>query len=125
MPEGSLKEYPPPSKRLILGAVLRKVSPMVIRILAVPDSLLLHEFDALFRAVLSWDRRSDQFADGLLTSACRGRNASNRNWEKERPPRDFATVESIAEVPLPGRSKTIGIDGGYVRSGSQGKGISK
>ena len=28
---------------------------MVIRILAVPDSLLLHEFDAIFRAVLGWD----------------------------------------------------------------------
>ena len=44
-----------PFKRLILRAVLRKVSPMVIRILAVPDSLLLHEFDAVFRAVLNWD----------------------------------------------------------------------
>jgi len=32
---------------LILRAVLRNVSPMVIRILAVPDSLLLHEFEAL------------------------------------------------------------------------------
>ena len=28
---------------------------MVIRILAVPDSFLLHEFDAVFRAVLGWD----------------------------------------------------------------------
>ena len=28
---------------------------MAIRILAVPDSLLLHEFDAVFRAVLDWD----------------------------------------------------------------------
>ena len=28
---------------------------MVIRILAVPDSLLLPEFDAVFRAVLGWD----------------------------------------------------------------------
>ena len=28
---------------------------MVIRILAVPDSLLLHELDAVFRAVLGWD----------------------------------------------------------------------
>ena len=44
-----------PFKRLILRAVLRNVSPMVIRILALPDSLLLHEFDAVFRAVLGWD----------------------------------------------------------------------
>ena len=28
---------------------------MVIRILALPESLLLHEFDAVFRAVLGWD----------------------------------------------------------------------
>src|SRR5215467_12195458 len=45
----------PPFKRLIVRAVLRNVSPMVIRILAVPDSLLLHEFDVVFRAVLDWD----------------------------------------------------------------------
>jgi len=44
-----------PFKRLILRAVLRNVSPMVIRILAVPDSLLLNEFDAVFRAVLGWE----------------------------------------------------------------------
>ena len=42
-------------KRLILRAVLRNVSPMVIRILAVPDSLDLFEFDEVFRAVLGWD----------------------------------------------------------------------
>ena len=42
-------------KRLILRAVLRNVSPMVIRILAVPDSLDLFEFDEIFRAVLGWD----------------------------------------------------------------------
>jgi len=44
-----------PFKRLILRAVLRNVSPMVIRILAVPDWLLLHELDAVFRAVFGWD----------------------------------------------------------------------
>src|SRR5215813_8089123 len=44
-----------PFKRLILRTVLRNVSPMVIRILAVPDSLSLHEFDAAFCAVLGWD----------------------------------------------------------------------
>ena len=42
-------------KRLILRAVLCNVSPMVIRILAVPDSLDLFEFDEVFRAVLGWD----------------------------------------------------------------------
>src|SRR5215472_8512342 len=50
-----------PFKRLILRAVLRNVSPMVIRILAVPDSLLLHGFDAAFRAVLGWDNISFLF----------------------------------------------------------------
>jgi hypothetical protein len=44
-----------PFKRLILRAVLRKVSPMVIRVLALPDYLVLSEFDEVFRAVLGWD----------------------------------------------------------------------
>jgi hypothetical protein len=47
-----------PFKRLILRAVLRNVSPMVIRILAVPDSLLLHEFE--------WGSRDEL---GMLLSA--------------------------------------------------------
>jgi hypothetical protein len=44
-----------PFKRLILRAVLRNVSPMVIRVLAVPDSLDLSRFDEVFRAMLGWD----------------------------------------------------------------------
>jgi len=42
-------------KRLILRAVLRKVSPMVIRVLAVPDCLDLSSFDEVFRTLLGWD----------------------------------------------------------------------
>ena len=41
-------------KRLILRAVLRKVSPMVIRVLAVPDYVDLSSFDEVFRALLGW-----------------------------------------------------------------------
>src|ERR1039457_2338688 len=44
-----------PFKRLILRAVLRNVSPMVIRVIAVPDSLSLHELDEVFRSVLGWE----------------------------------------------------------------------
>jgi hypothetical protein len=44
-----------PFKRLILRAVLRNVSPMVIRVISVPDSLDLPDFDEVFRAVLGWD----------------------------------------------------------------------
>jgi hypothetical protein len=44
-----------PFKRLILRAVLRKVSPIVIRVLAVPDYLDLASFDEVFRTVLGWD----------------------------------------------------------------------
>jgi Plasmid pRiA4b ORF-3-like protein len=44
-----------PFKRLILRAVLRKVSPMVIRVLAVPDYLDLASFDEVFRTLLGWD----------------------------------------------------------------------
>jgi Plasmid pRiA4b ORF-3-like protein len=44
-----------PFKRLILRAVLRKVSPMVIRVLAVPDYLDLASFDEVFCTLLGWD----------------------------------------------------------------------
>src|ERR1017187_3931818 len=44
-----------PFKRLILRAVLRNVSPMVIRVIAVSDSLSLHELDEVFRSVLGWE----------------------------------------------------------------------
>jgi hypothetical protein len=42
-------------KRLILRAVLRPVSPMVIRLISVSDQLQLSDFHAIFRAVLGWD----------------------------------------------------------------------
>lgn len=42
-------------KRLVLRAVLRKVSPLVIRVLAVPDYLDLPSFDEVFRALLGWE----------------------------------------------------------------------
>jgi Plasmid pRiA4b ORF-3-like protein len=42
-------------KRLVLRAVLRKVSPMVIRVLAVPDYVDLASFDELFRTLLGWE----------------------------------------------------------------------
>src|SRR5437870_11512634 len=44
-----------PFKRLVLRAVLRKVSPMVIRVLAVPDYLDLSSFDEVFCTLLGWD----------------------------------------------------------------------
>src|SRR6516162_8709094 len=44
-----------PFKRLILRAVLRKLSPMVIRVLAVPDYLDLASFDEVFRNLLGRD----------------------------------------------------------------------
>src|SRR5215470_1017978 len=41
-------------KRLILRAVLRQVSPMVIRLVSVSDHLQLPDFDEVFRAILGW-----------------------------------------------------------------------
>src|SRR3954447_11570480 len=41
-------------KRLILRAVLRQVSPMVIRLVSVSDQLQLPEFHNIFRAILGW-----------------------------------------------------------------------
>src|SRR5215469_1840865 len=42
-------------KRLLLRAVLRDVYPMVIRLVAIPDTLYLTDFDDIFHAVLGWD----------------------------------------------------------------------
>jgi len=44
-----------PFKRLILRAVLHQVSPMVIRLISVPDHLELPKFHNVMRAVLGWD----------------------------------------------------------------------
>jgi hypothetical protein len=44
-----------PFKRLILRAVLRQVSPMVIRLLSVPDDMNFPEFHEVIRAILGWN----------------------------------------------------------------------
>ena len=46
---------PTPFNQLVLRAILHKVSPMVIRVLAVPDYLDLIGFDEVFRTMLGWD----------------------------------------------------------------------
>ena len=45
----------PSFKRLILRAVLRQVSPMVIRLVSVADMMPLHEFHDVFRTILGWN----------------------------------------------------------------------
>ena len=45
----------PSFKRLILRAVLRQVSPMVIRLVSVSDQMPLHEFHSVFRTILGWN----------------------------------------------------------------------
>src|SRR4051794_32525582 len=42
------------SKRLILRAVLRQVSPMVIRLISLSDQLEVPAFHDIFRAILGW-----------------------------------------------------------------------
>ena len=42
-------------KRLILRAVLRQVSPMVIRLFSVSDQMPLLEFHDVFRTILGWN----------------------------------------------------------------------
>ena len=42
-------------KRLILRAVLRQVSPMVIRLVSVSDHMPLLEFHDVFRTILGWN----------------------------------------------------------------------
>src|SRR5208282_1690319 len=45
-------------KRLILRAVLRQVSPMVIRLVSVADQMPLHEFHDVLRTILGWNGRA-------------------------------------------------------------------
>src|SRR5271165_5373050 len=45
----------PSFNRLILRAVLRQVSPMVIRLVSVADQMPLHEFHDVFRTILGWN----------------------------------------------------------------------
>src|ERR1700719_4411696 len=42
-------------KRLILRAVLRQVSPMVIRLVSVSDHMPLPELHDVFRTILGWN----------------------------------------------------------------------
>ena len=42
-------------KRLILRAVLRQVSPMVIRLVSVSDHMPFLEFHDVFRTILGWN----------------------------------------------------------------------
>ena len=44
-----------PFKRLILRVVLRQVSPMVIRLISVPEYLELPKFHNVMRAILGWN----------------------------------------------------------------------
>jgi len=43
-------------QRVILRAVLREVSPMVIRVLAVPDDTELADLHEMFQALMGWDQ---------------------------------------------------------------------
>ena len=43
-----------PTKRLVLRAVLNDVSPIVARVIAVPDHLEIHALHAVFLSLLGW-----------------------------------------------------------------------
>ena len=43
-----------PFQRVILRSVLREVSPMVIRVLAVPEDTELADLHEMFQALMGW-----------------------------------------------------------------------
>jgi len=49
----------PPVKRLVLRCVLKDVSPLVARVIAVPDDLDIRDLHDLFLAMLDWDYSPD------------------------------------------------------------------
>ena len=82
-----------PFKRLVLRAVLRNVSPMVIRVLAVPDSLDLRSFDEVFRSILGWEGLGYIFrVHGQEFNSFRRRTKSKQLREFQlRPQESFST----------------------------------
>ena len=78
-----------PFKRLVLRAVLRNVSPMVIRVLAVPDSLDLRSFDEVFRSILGWEGLGYIFrVHGQEFNSFRRRSKSKRLREFQLRPQE-------------------------------------
>jgi hypothetical protein len=75
-------------KRLILRAVLRDVYPMVIRLVAVPDSLDLSDFDDIFHAVLGWDSG--------IGYACRIQGQEFNSFQRKTDPRSSVTSDYMA-----------------------------
>ena len=76
-------------KRLILRAVLRQVSPMVIRLISVSDQLQLADFHDIFRAILGWNgnlgyiirihgQEFNSFAERLDPKLCTNSNCIGR-----------------------------------------------
>src|ERR1035441_6692953 len=84
-----------PFKQLILRAVLRNVSPMVIRVVAVSDSLSLHELDEVFRSVLDWENIGFIFhMQGLEFSSFRRATRSAPLRRSHRLPAHAETAEA-------------------------------
>jgi hypothetical protein len=71
----------PSFKRLILRAVLRQASPMVIRVVSVSDEMPLHEFHDVFRTILRWN--SDL---GLQSFVCTVRKLIASGGRRGRKP---------------------------------------
>jgi hypothetical protein len=78
-----------PFKRLLLRAVLRNVSPMVIRVLALPDYLDLPSFDGVFRTIPDWDGLGYIFCvHGQEFNSFRRRTKSKRLAEFQLRPQE-------------------------------------
>ena len=78
-----------PFKRLILRAVLRNVSPMVVRAMALPDDLDLPDLDAVFRTVLDWDGLGFRFpVHGQEFSSFRRATRSKKLRDSRLRPRE-------------------------------------
>ena len=49
----------PSFKRLILRAVLKDVSPIVARVLSIPDDMLVTDLHDVFLSILGWEYHPD------------------------------------------------------------------
>src|ERR1700680_3519505 len=125
---GNVGSCPPPSccDCLTLQVVLLKVSPLVARLISVPDDLSLEELHDVLQLVLGWSGQA--FYNFRIHGQEIGRRRHLRthlletaerieaDLGKEKPVFFDGSEQDWEAQPPPDGTMTVGIDGGFVRA---------
>jgi hypothetical protein len=125
---GNVGSCPPPSccDCLTLQVVLLKVSPLVARLISVPDDLSLEELHDVLQLVLGWSGQA--FYNFRIHGQEMGRRRHLRthlletaerieaDLGKEKPVFFDGSEQDWETQPPPDGTMTVGIDGGFVRA---------